>query len=428
MKKFFSFIAAILFAGSMMAEALELYTLDATLEANKGTNNGYATNCDITVGTVIWNVTGNSTMSPWRIGGKSLSGVDREVYSKTAFGSALDSIVLEIGAASGVTINSIKLTHSLNSDFSEGTDIAAASPAANSSMAFAPAGGFPANSYFKITFNLTITATSNKFIEFKEVRFWGQAPTEPEISCADVLDFGVVFGKAPVVSKILEVSAFNLTEDIAAELEIGDAFALSAATLDKEGGELEINLAPSVSAVYNDILTLSANGAKKEVELSAVAVITEHDGDNSDPFSVDEAIIIALSHADGASTKDSVSVKGVVVNVLDFNDGRLSFSIGTANDTVLCYRTYDAEGQKTLTADTLKAGNEVVVRGKLQNYKSGENNIPEVAYGKLISIKSSPTAIVNARTNDKAIKRIENGQLVIIKNGVKYNAVGTVVR
>ena len=38
------------------------------------------------------------------------------------------------------------------------------------------------------------------------------------------------------------------------------------------------------------------------------------------------------------------------------------------------------------------------------------------------------SAVEATKAEIKAIKRIENGQLVIIKNGVKYNAVGTVVR
>jgi hypothetical protein len=42
--------------------------------------------------------------------------------------------------------------------------------------------------------------------------------------------------------------------------------------------------------------------------------------------------------------------------------------------------------------------------------------------------KESPTAIDNTNVAEKAVKTIENGQLVIIKNGVKYNAQGTIVR
>ena len=60
----------------------------------------------------------------------------------------------------------------------------------------------------------------------------------------------------------------------------------------------------------------------------------------------------------------------------------------------------------------------------------GVGNIYDDAY-QLYFISASEhtaTAIDNAAAEIKAIKRIENGQLVIIKNGVRYNAVGTVVR
>ena len=39
-----------------------------------------------------------------------------------------------------------------------------------------------------------------------------------------------------------------------------------------------------------------------------------------------------------------------------------------------------------------------------------------------------PTAIDNTEVNAKVVKSIENGMLIIIKNGVKYNAQGTIVR
>ena len=400
-KKLFSLFAAVLFAGSMMAGALELYTLDATDSGNQGTNNSYAGDCDIAVGVITWNVTGNSTMSPWRIGGKNLNGVDREVYSKTAFSSALDSIVLEIGAASSVTINSIKLTHSLNADFTSGTELTAATKAPNSSIKFAPAGGFPANSYFKVTFNVTITAKSgnnyqNKFIEFKKLHFWGQAPSIPEISCANTLDFGVVYGKAPAASKTLEVAAYNLTEDIEATLETGARFALPTSTLDKEGGDFVVNFSASTSDDFSDNLTLSSGEAEKVVALSAVAVKTEHEGTTADPFIVDEVRAIAFAHADGETTKDSMSITGPVKSVIEVDDSRVSFSIGAGNDTVVCYRTCDANGQKTLNANSVHVGDVVVVRGKLQNYKPSTKNIAQIGYGRLLSVSSTVPEITLA--------------------------------
>ena len=87
-----------------------LYTLDAN--SYKGTNNSYTGNCDIVVEGITWNVTGNSTMNPWRIGGKSLNAVDREVYTKTAFSNALTSVDVTFGTASSITVNSCKLLYS----------------------------------------------------------------------------------------------------------------------------------------------------------------------------------------------------------------------------------------------------------------------------------------------------------------------------
>lgn len=159
------------------------YTLDATDASNQGTNNAYASNCDVTVGDITWNVTGNATMSPWRIGGKNLTNTERIVYSKTAYPNALSKVSLEIGAASSVTINSIKLVYSTSSDFSNPTTITSNSKLANTTHDFAPASGnFPAKAYYKFIFNVTI-GSSNKFIEFKKVHFYevenGGAPATP---------------------------------------------------------------------------------------------------------------------------------------------------------------------------------------------------------------------------------------------------------
>lgn len=42
--------------------------------------------------------------------------------------------------------------------------------------------------------------------------------------------------------------------------------------------------------------------------------------------------------------------------------------------------------------------------------------------------KADPTAIDNANANANAVKRIENGQLIIIKNGIRYNVAGQMVK
>jgi hypothetical protein len=42
----------------------------------------------------------------------------------------------------------------------------------------------------------------------------------------------------------------------------------------------------------------------------------------------------------------------------------------------------------------------------------------------IVLVGDFPTAISNTAVESKAVKFFENGQLVIIKNGVKYNALG----
>jgi hypothetical protein len=45
-----------------------------------------------------------------------------------------------------------------------------------------------------------------------------------------------------------------------------------------------------------------------------------------------------------------------------------------------------------------------------------------------VAVPSDETGMVNTEVTEKAVKMIENGQLIIIKNGVKFNALGTVVK
>jgi len=144
-----------------------------TLTPVEGSNNGYANNCDIEINGITWNVTGNSTMLPWRIGGKSLSGVDRTVYSKTAMDSEISKVNLTVGSASGITVNSLKLTVASNKDFSKVIDEVSADFVANSIITFEPSkdGTWAEDAYYKFTFNVTV-GSNNKFLQFTKAEFY----------------------------------------------------------------------------------------------------------------------------------------------------------------------------------------------------------------------------------------------------------------
>lgn len=145
-----------------------------TLTPANGSNNSYTGNCDIEIDGITWNLTGNSTMQPWRIGGKNLSSVDRELYSKTAIDADITKIVITHGTASNITVNSMTVTVSKNSDFSD--------PVSTLTPAFVASGDVTINRpdgkdwsdcYYKFTYNVTVSGNTNRYLQFTEAVFTG---------------------------------------------------------------------------------------------------------------------------------------------------------------------------------------------------------------------------------------------------------------
>ena len=153
-----------------MAEEV-VYTLTPT----SGTNNSYTGNCDIEIDDITWNLMGNSQTNPWRIGGKSLTNVDRSLSSKTAIANNVTKIEIEHGAASSITINSMTVVVSQNSNFSNPVSTLTPTFAANNTVTVTrPDGKDWSNCYYKITYNVSVSGTSNKFLEFKGATFYAE--------------------------------------------------------------------------------------------------------------------------------------------------------------------------------------------------------------------------------------------------------------
>ena len=77
----------------------------------------------------------------------------------------------------------------------------------------------------------------------------------------------------------------------------------------------------------------------------------------------------------------------------------------------------------------LKVGDFVEVIGSLILYTKDGVSIPEVnAGGSVKLITAGDTAVDNLTVDQPACKFIENGQLIIIKNGVQYNAQGVILK
>ena len=155
------------------ADAIEsaAYTLDGTIT---GGDNGYATESTITQNSVEWGVTGNTTMNPWRIGGKNLTNIDRLVKSNASVSSEdITKVVLTVGTTN-LTVNSLSLLVGTSAGGSQ-TSTVTGTFAASSSITFSrPSGADWSSKYFTFDFNVS-AGSSNKYVEFKSAVFYYEA-------------------------------------------------------------------------------------------------------------------------------------------------------------------------------------------------------------------------------------------------------------
>lgn len=98
------------------------------------------------------------------------------------------------------------------------------------------------------------------------------------------------------------------------------------------------------------------------------------------------------------------------------------FSIPSAKDAVITYKQYDAG------AVTTPEINVSATDATYQLVAAGTSGQLYYEYVQVVLPKPMATSISNTEISSKAQKLIENGQIVIIKNGVKYNVLGACLK
>lgn len=155
----------------------------------EGKDNAYAGTESITINGVTWSVTGNSTMVPWRIGGKYLTEVDRDIKCSTPINGTFGKVVVSIGKSSSnssITFNSLTLFVADNPGFTNATKYKHTSNLkANTEHTFdiTPV----TNAYYKITYNVTVPGKNNQYYEFSGAKFY--RTDNVEISSAGLATF-----------------------------------------------------------------------------------------------------------------------------------------------------------------------------------------------------------------------------------------------
>ena len=262
-----------------------------------------------------------------------------------------------------------------------------------------------------------------------EVTYIKPATTTPAITCSDIVDFGTILTTTEN-SKELIVEGENLTENITATVAENSNFSVEG-TLTTDGGTLYITLTATEAGTYTETLLLSANGVSKEVALKAVLVVGTGNGTKEKPFTVEDVTAIG-------STLTAAWVKGYIVGCVS-NDGIVTdtesadyknsnLALGSDKEGTLYLAVQlpnnDARAALNLVDNTDNLGKEVLLYGTLETYflHAGLKNVSEYEFTSAV-----PSAISNTTVEQKAVKMIENGQLVIIREGVKYNAQGAVI-
>ena len=281
--------------------------------------------------------------------------MDREVYTKTAYPSAVKSIDLSVGDAKSITVNSLKLIVADNPEFADATEYAADFQA-NSTITFAPAeGNFPEYSFYKFVFNVTVSDAKNKYVHFSKVEIYNGESVGPEKNLVGLAVSGT-----------------------AADLWQGDQFTHEGIT---------------VTATWNDESTddvtnqcqysgydMDAAGEQtvtvKYKEMTANYAVNVRTIANTKETAYTPSEAIALIKA-GKGLKIPVYVKGIVSKIVQaYNSqyGNMSFNVsadGTeAGDQFQFYRNIKAE-ETPWTDEDIKpvVGDEVIGCGIMKQYK-----------------------------------------------------------
>ena len=421
MKKIFSLFAAVLFAGSMMAADAK-YTINFSTNGEVGENvwklpfaayNTAAASYTYDGKTISFNAsaskghkiqyqavkkddvyTGDTIWKPLIFGQKdatlTLPTLDFAVNKIIVYGAAGASGKITFDLLAGET----KVGNATSSAVDHEFDIPAASQAAGT------------------VYSIKVTNANN--CQISKIEFYEAVAGAPAIPTFSVAEG--IYTEAQTVALACETEGAKIyytldgTDPTAASTAYTAALNIAATTTVK------------AIAVKNELNSPIASATYKIVALDG-------DGSETNPYSVADVINLENSRPAAAW------VKGYILGAMNSNSSVLDNSIAS---NIALGATADAAVENAipvqLTASSAprtalnvvdnasNIGQLVLVHGTLEQYcgKPGVKGTDDY--------KMEATAIDNTEVEAKAIKTFENGQLVIIKNGVKYNATGAIVK
>lgn len=348
-----------------------------TFETTKNTTNtGYATNYDVTIENMKWSVPGNQNFDGYvRIGGKELSGIDRNIYSKTAMGSAIGKIVINHNGRSNenLIVNSITLYVADNANFTNPTSQKLTPEiGAKTTGTVEFTGDWATGSYYKFVINVSNAITKNNYgLDVKSIQFFAaEAPTDipaPKFTP----DAGTYTGGTTVT---IECESEPQGEYVISYTTDGSDPKTSE-TAEEYENPITVDKTTTIKAV-----TMTADGFSN-VKTSTYTILKDPTNTPEGAYTVAEAKAIIIDG--GYDLTKEVYVKGRISQIDDYLSTYKAITYwisedGTTGDQFKVYKGKGVEGADFSSKDDLKLRSEVIIHGTIGKngtvYQFNENN------------------------------------------------------
>lgn len=226
------------------------YTMDCPASKDSPMHNTYAAMYETVVNGITWQAPGNQYEDQaWRLGGKSISGEDRYMYTVDAIQTTVSKVVVSHGDINGATVNSFTLNVYSSADLAatggEG-DVSSITGkyTANDDYTFScPADADWTNCYYRFTWNITVTQASNKFIKLAGITFYNSGNSSVQ----------------KIKTSIVHPTADNNNGVINAELGMEDPFFGIFVINTADGSRIE-NPVLTYSSSNENVATIDENG------------------------------------------------------------------------------------------------------------------------------------------------------------------------
>ena len=187
-------------------------------------------------------------------------------------------------------------------------------------------------------------------------------------------------------------------------------------------------LPQSKVTITGKIMKYVSKSGTVTIEISSGQLAVLEEGVAIEVIDVAKALEIGNALADNGSTNKYYTVQGYAAKAYPADEGYTSQNIYMADDYGVKgdFYAFRAEPGKD---NTISDGDFIAVTGLIIKYvASGKDPVVEISGGFCKKVEE-PQAINNVNAQSvKAMKVVENGQLFIIRNGVKYNAAGAIVK